>query len=206
VISEFISDPLALSDPAVLRPLSAADFVLVDLSGTPRCHFAVEVTPRAKGAAYWFSRQKLTTDAEGRLRLEHVMPGLTYRIAQVEASFDCGVFDPAMRPAPDTVLVTDRYVLRAVDSSGRTVPLKKLMDFFVWIGPVDDKMRWTNNVPDQPEKWGDELLVPKETFLSQPGRQIDMRLQTQAGKIVHATGHLPDEGSGVLRVVCRDDE
>ncbi|HEX4139353.1 MAG TPA: carboxypeptidase-like regulatory domain-containing protein [Candidatus Methylacidiphilales bacterium] len=206
ISSEFLSDPLVLSEPVVLRPLLAADFVLVDLSGAPRCNFTVEVTPRARGVDYWTSRQEITTDAEGRLRLEHVMPGLTYRIAPADAHFDCGVFDPATRPAPVTVLVTDRYILRVVDSGGRAISVKKLMDFFVWIGPDDEKSQWTNNVPDKPEKMGDELLLPKETFLSQPGKQIDMRLQTEAGKIVQATGYLPGEGSVILRVVCHDDE
>jgi protocatechuate 3,4-dioxygenase beta subunit len=203
---EFVSDSLVLPEPLVLRPLADVDFVLVDLTGAPRCNFAVEVTPLAKGVDYWMSRQEHTTDAEGRLRLKHVMPSLTYRISPPKAIITWGVFDPATQPIPATILVADCFVLRAVDSYGNAVSVKRLIDFFVWMGTGEDRVRWTNNVPENQEKLGTELLLPRQTFMRQPGSEIEMRLETEAGKFIRAIGYLPEEGSAILRVVCSDRE
>jgi protocatechuate 3,4-dioxygenase beta subunit len=198
------TDPFDLPDPIVLQSTRSADLILTDLSGTPRPNFAVDVIPQAKGVDLWLNKKEYKTDARGNLHLENIAPGLTYRIAQGDSEYAWTTFDPINQTdgrGVTKLLITDRCILRVVDSSGQTIPIKYLKEFFVWILNHGKRVQWTHTWPDNDtlEKLGADVTLPcKYIVLAKPGEQVDMLLETESGALVRATSSVPSAGSAVL--------
>ena len=202
VSAKLSSDSLDLPESIVLRSTPGADLILTDLSGAPRRNFAVEVTPQAKGVDMWLNKKDYKTDAQGNLHLDNTTPGLTYRITQRGSQYAWSIFDPANLTGgteATKLLITDRYILRVVDSHEQTIRVKNLKEFFVWILSRGQRVRWTNNPPYSLGKFGADVTLDRETIvLGQPGDKIDMLLQTEGGDLVRASGIIPGDGSGIL--------
>jgi beta-lactamase regulating signal transducer with metallopeptidase domain/5-hydroxyisourate hydrolase-like protein (transthyretin family) len=199
----FSSSPLDLPSPIILQPTQSADIVLTDLSGTPRPNYSVEVTPRVKGVEMWLEQKTYKTDQQGRLHLDHIDPALTYQIAQEGSRGDAWcIFDPAAQKSPaipQTLLITDRYILRVLDGKGQAIPVKNLKEFFVWILDHGQRVQWTDSPPKTLEKLGADVTLDRRTIvLGRPGDKIDMLLETETGDLVRASGILPNDGSGIL--------
>src|SRR5262249_12514074 len=56
---------------------------LVDADGKPRAGVELEMFFRVPGKRYWddYSRERITTDGEGRFRVGPLLPGYEYRLA-----------------------------------------------------------------------------------------------------------------------------
>jgi protocatechuate 3,4-dioxygenase beta subunit len=195
------SDSMEMPEPIVLHATSGAELILTDLSGAPRPNFAVEVTPQAKGVDLWLNKKEVTTDAQGRLHLDHIAPGLTYRMAQKDSHHTSSTFDPANLAAANAtrLLITDHYILRVLDEHGQTIPVVSLKEFFVWIQHDGKPVRWTNQLPDSLERFGAELTLPRKTIaVGRPGNKIDLLLESATGDLVRATGTIPDGSVGII--------
>jgi protocatechuate 3,4-dioxygenase beta subunit len=198
------SAPFDLPEPIVLRSTRGADLILTDLSGAPRADLAVDVIPQAKGVDLWLNKKTAKTDERGHLHLENIAPGLTYRIAEAGSQYAWSRFDPANQTgAPDAMnlCITDRCILRLVDNDGRSVPIKYLREFYVWILSHGKRVRWTHTMPDSNtlEKLGGDVTLPcKYVVLAKPGEKIDLLLETETGALVRATSSVPMPGDKVL--------
>ena len=197
-------DPAELPEPIALQPTRSAVVVLVNLLGKPRPDLEVEVTPQAKRVDLWLNRKLVTTDAEGRLRLENIALGLTYRIAAKGSHYDWGVFNPISRQdsgSPVRLLVSDCLILR-VEDDGQNVAVRKLINYSVWTR-YGEWVRWRNALPDKLEKAGADAVLPREALGDRAGNKIDMMVETEDGKRLNVSGAIPEEGSGVLEVSTR---
>lgn len=98
--------------PRVTMALAATVAVEVDLSddaGKPLANRKVQIRPRVGDDEFLFLERSVETDAQGRLRLDGIVPGLSYRIVEVLPAQGVAIqrggrksyFDEVITLAPD---------------------------------------------------------------------------------------------------------
>ena len=84
-----VQDPTVLSAPLVMRPGKAADVLLTDKRDEPCANLSVKIAPVMWGNRIFnadFHRGK--TDAEGRLKINGIIPGLEYFIIDARSDLN----------------------------------------------------------------------------------------------------------------------
>ncbi len=197
------SDPYDCPSPVVLQATVTADLLLLDLAGKPRPNLEVQINPQAFGVDLWLNQSTEKTDAKGILHLKHLNPDLSYKVATGDFQTTWSLFLPTVPAAaqPVPLLITDRYLLRAIDADGQPVAIKKIKEFTVWILYQGSRSRWTDEAPTKLEKLGADIVLLRKTIvLAKPGDKMELLLEAESGALVRASGTIPDDVSGVLLV------
>ncbi|MBN1507118.1 MAG: redoxin domain-containing protein [Sedimentisphaerales bacterium] len=82
-----VEDPTVLSAPLVMQPGQIAEAMLTDRQGNPCASMTVNATPMMWGNHIPRAEDRRgTTDAEGRLRISGIVPGMTYFVMDARGS------------------------------------------------------------------------------------------------------------------------
>ncbi len=198
---------LALPAPLALKPARIAYAILQDLSGNPLPDLSVTVVSLLNGAESGMAGRTYRSNQDGRLRMSDIDPSLTYQIEPATSQYAWALFHPSKDPAapPQSILISDRYIVRLTDRAGHPVPIKNVTAFSVWILDGGRRVQWTNGPPKDVEKLGDDLTLDRQSIvLGKPGDRIDLTLETGAGESVQASGSIPEGNSGIIAAKITD--
>jgi hypothetical protein len=85
-VIENVQDPTVLSEPLVMQPRQVADVLLSDKQGRSCANLSIKVTPVMWGnRLFRADSHDARTDAEGRLKINGIIPGMEYYVMDSRA-------------------------------------------------------------------------------------------------------------------------
>ncbi|MBN2582150.1 MAG: M48 family metalloprotease [Planctomycetes bacterium] len=210
--------PLVLDKPLVMKPTVAADVLLTDELGNALPHYSVRLRPMKWGRTVFRAADFVASaDDKGRLKVNGIVPGLTYQILDaaidtsrggwMEMPHQQAVLAPgsddgqAVQP-PAAVVLSDKVVVRVVNADGKPLPIREISNL-----RIKREFGWWSNVigtpppiearDDRPEVMG-LCIKRKYVILGRPGNPMEISATTTDGHNVSATGVYPSDSSNRL--------
>lgn len=85
-LMENVEDPTGLSSPLIMKPGQVADVLLTDKRGEPCANLSVKLIPVMwRDQIFYADSRDAKTDAEGRLKINGIVPGMEYHVMDSRA-------------------------------------------------------------------------------------------------------------------------
>lgn len=212
-----------LPNPLVMRPGRRADVLITDEKGNPRANLALKIKPRKWGRNVFRAEDReARTDANGRLRIDGIVPGLEYFLRDASANLsraadwtkkfhqyvrlipaDEGGAERARDDGPARVVLSNRMLVRVLDLDGRLVPVKRVDAVILHRATLGrwhlDGHRLIETLDD-----GAAVIERPGPLASYPRNKVEIHVRNDSGPRIEAFGRVPADGSN--SIVLRTNE
>lgn len=201
--------PERLAEPhrLTLQPTTQAEVTIIDIDGTPRADYRMRMKVSRWGNGLLRADWRIvTTNANGRLTLDGVVPGQAYFLLDArtttsengwyEHPHQVAILAPTDQPAeePVQIVMSDKLALQLRDADEQRIPIAAIRRLEV-IRP--DRNNWVNpNVEIVGRMDGGWTLIQRSALnWSPPEQRVRLIGTTKGGEVFHAESTLPAEPS-----------